>query len=431
MFGCRLWPVVCVVAVLGLAACNVPATPQPMPTVRISEPTQGSTVLLNTEVPVRIEYTGPDLAQVYLWINGQRTGMLPLQPGGADAAILWTPFETGNHILYLEARDREDKVIARSDIVSVRVQEPASALMPTVMPAPEAAALPMFPPAEAAPPTPAQALTPESALESTPEPTAQLAQEQPTAALASPTPPSPPAATPLATPVPGLTVVAEWVNLRAGPGTVYDLLGRLVQGQAARVTGKSSDGQWWRISADGKVAWVSAQYVQANDAAAGVAVVQAPPTPLPSPTAAPAGPAVTEPASAATTPTSASTSVASAHDCNPSNPFWAATLNNAPDYTFCTPVPFEFVPNASPDPDEMVIRWHIYGDIVDLELRIDPSDDACGRGSTGLRQKVNFKEDNFRINRRFWPPGGYKIGLFATLSDGRVQDWGELHFCGK
>lgn len=366
--------------------------------MRISEPTQGSTVLLNTEVRVRIEYAGPDFVQVYLWINGRRMGMLPMQPGDADAAILWTPAETGNHILYLEARDREDNVVARSDIVSVQVQEPSPAIIPTVMPAPEATAPPVSPPA-AVSPTPAESLTP--------EPTAQ------------------------ATPAPDLTVVAEWVNLRAGPGTVYDLLGRLVQGQTARVTGKSSDGQWWQISADGKVAWVSAKYVQANDAAAEVAIVQAPPTPLPSPTAASAGPAVTELTLASITPTSAPTPVAPAHDCNPSNPFWAATLNNAPDYTFCTPVPFEFVPNASSDPDEMVIRWHIYGDIIDLELRIDPSDDACGRGSTGLRQKVNFKEDNFRINRRFWPPGGYKIGLFATLSDGRVQDWGELHFCGK
>jgi hypothetical protein len=101
-----------------------------------------------------------------------------------------------------------------------------------------------------------------------------------------------------------------------------------------------------------------------------------------------------------------------------------------PDYTFCTPVPFEFVPNASPDPDELVIRWHIYG-IKSLELRIDPSGDECGMGTRGLRQPVPFKMDDFRINRRHWPPGGYKIGLFATLHDGRVQDWGELHFCGK
>lgn len=117
-------------------------------------------------------------------------------------------------------------------------------------------------------------------------------------------------------------------------------------------------------------------------------------------------------------------------ECNPSSPYWAAKLNNAPDYTFCTPVPFEFVPNASPDPDEMVIRWHIYG-IKSLELRIDPSGDDCGMGSAGLRWQVPFKEDNFRLNRRDWPSGSYKISLFVTLHDGRIQDWGELHFCGK
>jgi uncharacterized protein YgiM (DUF1202 family) len=223
-----------------------------------------------------------------------------------------------------------------------------------------------------------------------------------------------------------LTITADVANLRTGPGTAYDRAGQLKQGQTADVIGASSDGQWWQISVDGEKVWVFGQLVQTNDAARSVAVVEAPPLPTPLPATATPLPTETPLPTAPPPPTSTP-----ADACNPSNPYWAAKLNNNPDYTFCTPVPFEFVPNASPDPDELVIRWHIYGDITDLELRIDPSGDSCGRGSTGSRQKVSFKEDNFRLNRRFWPSGGYKIGLYATMADGRVQDWGELHFCGK
>lgn len=349
---------------------------------------------MNVEIPVRVEYSGPGFAQIHVWVNGQRLGMLPMQPGNADASMLWTPQAIGNHVLYLEARDAEDKLIALSDVIAVRVEVPEPTAAPTAISTPEPTLVPTTEP------SPAEV----AAMTVTPEPS--------------------PAVTP------GVTVINDFVNLRAGPGTNYDLVGRLNQGQTARVTGKSSDGRWWQVSIEGKTVWVSGQFVQANDAANGVDVAQAPPAPtLAPPTAAPPAAAVAQAAPVAELPTAIPAPPAEP-DCDPSNPYWAAKLNNAPDYTFCTPVPFEFVPNASPDPDEMVIRWHIYG-IKSLELRIDPSGDDCGMGSGGLRQQVPFKEDNFRLNRRSWPPGGYKIGLFATLHDGRIQDWGELHFCGK
>ncbi|BCX03978.1 MAG: hypothetical protein KatS3mg053_1916 [Candidatus Roseilinea sp.] len=379
---------------IGLAACGIPATPAPPPSLRIVEPAQGARLTMNVEIPVRVEYSGTEFAQVHVWVNGRRMGTLPVQPGSTDASMLWTPQAIGNHVLYLEARDAADKLIALSDVVAVRVEAPEPTAAPTAIP------------------------TPEPTLEPTLEPS-------PVEASAATTVP-----TPSPTTTPGVTVVNDFVNLRAGPGTNYDLVGRLNQGRTARVIGKSSDGRWWQVSVEGRTVWVSGQFVQPNDAANGVGVAQAPPAPTPaSPAAAPLVATVAPAAPSAELPTATSAPPAEP-DCNPSNPHWAAKLNNAPDYTFCTPVPFEFVPNASADPDEMVIRWHIYG-IKSLELRIDPSGDECGMGSRGLRQQVPFKMDNFRLNRRDWPPGGYKIGLFATLSDGRIQDWGELHFCGK
>ncbi len=388
---------VLLIAVIGLVACGAPAS-SPPPVLRIVEPGQGARLTINIEIPVRVEYSGAGFVQVHIWVNGQRVGTLPMQPGSTNASLLWTPQAVGNHVLYLEARDAENKLIALSDVVAVRVEVPEPTAAPTAVP------------------------TSEPTLAPTPEPSPAPVEATTTTATPSPSP----AATP------GVTVVNDFVNLRAGPGTSYDWVGRLNQGQTARVTGKSSDGQWWQINVEGKTVWVSGKFVQANEAAEDVSVAQAPPAPtLALPT-----PASVSPSVAAVVPTApveplpASPVPPAELDCNPSNPHWAATLNNAPDYTFCTPVPFEFVPNASADPDEMVIRWHIYG-IKSLELRIDPSGDDCGMGSGGLRQQVSFKEDNFRLNRRSWPSGGYKIGLFATLHDGRIQDWGELHFCGK
>jgi uncharacterized protein YraI len=37
------------------------------------------------------------------------------------------------------------------------------------------------------------------------------------------------------------------VNMRSGPGTGYNVIGWVADGQAAKVTGVSSDGDWWRV----------------------------------------------------------------------------------------------------------------------------------------------------------------------------------------
>lgn len=409
-------PAALVALVIGLAACGSPPVQQQVPAVKIIEPANGSSVALNTEIPVRVEYEGQAVVQVVLLINGQKLGTLPMMPGGTGTSMLWTPMMLGNHVLYLEARDANDTVLARSDIVSVMVESPTPVAVPTDPPTPT---LPLDQTVEPAATSVTSVTSPAAVTQTT---TPSLAVTAPVA--------------PVATSTPGINVSGDFVNMRSGPGTAYDLVGQLKQGATARVIGKSSDGQWWRINVDDKTAWVSGQYVQANEAANRVTVVEAPalPTSVPATAAAPlptatALPAVT-PAQAVAQVEPPPPTAAPVDDCNPSNPFWAATLNNNPDYAFCTPVPFEFVPNASPDPDEMVIRWQIYG-IQSLELRMDPSSDSCGMGTTGFRQQVPFKEDNFRLNRRSFPPGGYKLGLWATLTDGRVQDWGELHFCGK
>jgi uncharacterized protein YraI len=132
----------------------------------------------------------------------------------------------------------------------------------------------------------------------------------------TPTPPStlPPSVTPLpmppspTAPTQGLVTANTAVNVRAGPGTQYPVIGALNSGDTMVVTGRSADGAWWQIvypANSGGRGWVSAAYMQPNVAAPGAPVVEAPPPP---PTATPVPPTATpSPTATAVPPTSTPT----------------------------------------------------------------------------------------------------------------------------
>lgn len=80
------------------------------------------------------------------------------------------------------------------------------------------------------------------------------------------------------------TVVANTsANIRSGPGTVYDAIDSLPQAGSAGVAGKNNEGTWWYIVIPGGTnhGWIAASVVTPNCIPASVAVVAAPPTPLP------------------------------------------------------------------------------------------------------------------------------------------------------
>lgn len=86
---------------------------------------------------------------------------------------------------------------------------------------------------------------------------------------------------PSVTPCSPTVVANSAVNVRAGPGTVYDTVGGLNQGGSAKVSGKNADGTWWYIDTPGGHGWVAGSVVTATCIPAALAVVAAPPTPLP------------------------------------------------------------------------------------------------------------------------------------------------------
>lgn len=87
-------------------------------------------------------------------------------------------------------------------------------------------------------------------------------------------------------------VVKQGANLRGGPGTEYDIVGGLKAGDAVRITGRTSNGQWLQIELNDQTAWISASLINATGMDR-VAVVSTPPPPPP-PVRAPVQPSPTE-----------------------------------------------------------------------------------------------------------------------------------------
>ena len=95
---------------------------------------------------------------------------------------------------------------------------------------------------------------------------------------------------------PSCVVTSETLNVRAGPGVVYDRIGQALQGEEYAILAASGTG-WYLIDFGGREGWVSEDYVEVRGAAERIALAQAiPPTPTPVPPTATPQPQPTQPA---------------------------------------------------------------------------------------------------------------------------------------
>jgi uncharacterized protein YraI len=377
-------------AVLLSACAGAAATPAPV-TLQVLSPQPGVPMLVGA--PVRVEGSVNGRAgTLVLLANGLEIARQPVGDTASVIAADWTPSIVGNQVFQVSLLNENGGTVARSELVFVSASAPTPTAQPTPIPSPTAL------PTQVAPPI---AVAPQAT----------------------------------ATPVMTLSVNNSFVNLRSGPGTTFALLGTLNQGGSYTVTGRNADGRWYQIINNGSTVWVFSELVDANDAARAAPVVESPATPTPAPTLAAAPTAAALVALVPPTPVAPTaipvTPTPAPPPCGPDHPFWAAKLNNNPEYTFCTPVPFEFA-RKDDSSGEMLIRWEIFG-VRDIEMHMDPSGDNDCRalGSTGFRRPVNGKEDAYRMNMRDYPRGGYKLTIWVTTPDNRRQDWGEIHFCGQ
>lgn len=157
-----------------------------------------------------------------------------------------------------------DGPASASDVAVTRAESPTSDL---VAPPPEPAALTLEPVTDAAAAeSRAAALEPMGGPEGLPA--TPVAPDEALAALA-PSLASPPAAAPDAAPAPLVEAAApagsrrevsgDRVNLREGPGTTFDVVGRLARGEVAEVI-ERRDG-WARVRVGANEGWMSERFL--------------------------------------------------------------------------------------------------------------------------------------------------------------------------
>ena len=108
---------------------------------------------------------------------------------------------------------------------------------------------------------------------------------QPRAVVAAPAPQQAPSATP--PPVRVEAIEPQGTNVRAGPGTDYDLLGTMVAGQVGEILGRSNDSAWLKITyvgPHGNEGWVFRQIVRVFGDVPTLPIAEPPPTPTLPPT---------------------------------------------------------------------------------------------------------------------------------------------------
>jgi hypothetical protein len=170
--------------------------------------------------------------RIELRVNGRQVdaviSQLAQDVPSMTAALQWTPAEAGTYSLDIRAYNPSGlaNVLPVATVIVVDLSTPTSE--PTPTPSPTITPLP---------PPPAPTDTP-------------TATPTPIPATATPAPAS-------------LVVNAPILNVRSGPSTEYNIVGRLVQGTQAEIVGQSSlgEGLWWQIRlgpGPGALGWVSA-----------------------------------------------------------------------------------------------------------------------------------------------------------------------------
>jgi hypothetical protein len=221
------------------------------------------------------------ITRLELWVNGRKVDQVdnPLAQSTTSltAVFRWSPPRPDDYSLEIRAYNQAGLVNIQTVATITAIATIADVATVTVV-------------GDSDTPTPEASNTPTPTI--TPLPPSPTPTNTPTAS------PSPLPPTPTSSPA-GLTVNIPRLNVRAGPGTQYSIIGQLRQGDEAEIMGqaKLGQGQWWQIRFDavpGGLGWVSADpdfATASNTANVPLAATPRPaagPTNTPTPTAIPA-----------------------------------------------------------------------------------------------------------------------------------------------
>ncbi|HEY3340416.1 MAG TPA: SH3 domain-containing protein, partial [Anaerolineae bacterium] len=219
--------------------------------VKITAPTSGTAINVGQGTVIQGAANGDNITRVEVVVDGKAYASLSTPDKTQGVAnfpvnLPWTPMAAGTHAIQLRAYGIGDKLLGQSEPLVLDAKATVAQVTPTT-------AATKVVVATNTPSSLAAVVTPTVAAQATSSATG-----------------------------PSMTVTNDFVNVRSGPATGYQLLGTLDKGQSAPVRGKSSDGNWWQISyaaGSNGVGWVFGQYVQANSASDSVAIASAPPLP--------------------------------------------------------------------------------------------------------------------------------------------------------
>lgn len=287
--GRRIWPLLLVAAgLLGLIILilagvlaaqylfsgSPAAVPSPVstaagairPKIVISQaPGENNPVQVNRSVTVQAIATDPTgIKRIELWVNGSRVDFVesPLDQSAESmtSSFQWSANAPGTYNIEIRAYN-ETGLMTAAQVASVSVIGSTDTPTPTE----PATATPTNTPL---PPTATSTFTP----------------------LPSPTPTFTPAPAPAQ-----LTVNVPVLNVRAGPGTGYPVVGQLPRNQQAQIVGQAAgaSGPWWQINfsaGDNGLGWVSGNpnfVIAQNTENVPVTTVPLRPTATPTPTSQP------------------------------------------------------------------------------------------------------------------------------------------------
>jgi hypothetical protein len=243
------------------SACGAPSSQPERPVAKITFPAEGNRFAVGQKVNVQFEATDVQgVNQMEVTINGQAVYVEVIDPpvNAFVASYAWTPDTTGSYLIQAIAFSVDGDSSEPAQI-AVTVDEVVAEATPTISPV---------------------ELTPTPADTPTPRPLVPLPLPTPTSDQVDLKP---------------MVTAQVALNVRAGPGVDYPVVGRLAQGQSAEIIGRDGFADWWQIvfaSENSEVGWVAAgsEFSTASNADA-VPVAEIPPlseatptSPAPSPT---------------------------------------------------------------------------------------------------------------------------------------------------
>lgn len=242
---------------------------------------QGSTI----ELAVKLQGDNLDGAKVDFLVDSNSIGSqtVALQTDGTDATeavqnavtvtFRWTPTEARGYLVSAQATRPDGSTIGAADLTLQVVAMPTTVGQTTPSLVPTPAPLPSFTPTLNQPPAATVGAT-------------LLPSLPPIATTIPPTTASPPTVAPVpAGNRPTIRVTFSYLNIRAGPGVNFPVIGKLVLDDTATIVGRNADFTWFVIEHSGTQGWIynTPAYITINGDTSGVPLAASPPTPIPGP----------------------------------------------------------------------------------------------------------------------------------------------------